>query len=122
MNKRKLLYGSLLTTLLLTASCNSFLEENPDNRVDLDNVVKAAQLLTNAYASGSYTFTEWMSDNVSYTTGTFILPEHNEAYQWQDVTSIAQDTPTNFWAHNSGRVCLRQIDQPTNQRDPHVSS
>lgn len=97
MNKRKLLYGSLLTTLLLTASCNSFLEENPDNRVDLDNVVKAAQLLTNAYASGSYTFTEWMSDNVSYTTGTFILPEHNEAYQWQDVTSIAQDTPTNFW-------------------------
>lgn len=81
----------------LLAGCDKYLEENPDNRVELDTPEKAAQLLTNAYSNAGYTFTEWMSDNVSYTTGTTKLPEHVQSYQWEDVTSINQDTPTNFW-------------------------
>jgi starch-binding outer membrane protein, SusD/RagB family len=90
--------GSLVMAgLLVFASCNDFLEENPDNRVELNNLEKASQLLTNAYASGGYTFTEWMSDNVDYTTGTFRLTEHNQSYAWQDVIGVNQDTPTNFW-------------------------
>jgi starch-binding outer membrane protein, SusD/RagB family len=82
---------------LLTGSCNNFLEENPDNRVELNSVEKSAQLLTNAYSGAGYTFTEWMSDNVSYTFGTQKLPEHNQSYNWEDITSINQDTPSNFW-------------------------
>jgi translation initiation factor IF-2 len=57
---------------------------------------KAAQLLTNAYSSGSYTFTEWMSDNVSFTFGTQKLPEHIQAFSWDDFTGIDQDTPSSF--------------------------
>lgn len=87
----------IIAGMLVTTSCNNFLEENPDNRVELDNLEKAAQLLTNAYASGGYTFTEWMSDNVSFTTGTTRLVEHNQSYAWEDVTGVNQDTPTNFW-------------------------
>lgn len=79
------------------AGCDSYLDENPDNRVDLNNPDKAAQLLTNAYASSGYLFTEWMGDNVRYTTGTTKLPEHDQAYNWQDVLSINQDTRTDFW-------------------------
>jgi starch-binding outer membrane protein, SusD/RagB family len=88
----------MLTTLILISwSCGNYLEENPDNRVELNSTKKAAQLLTNAYSSAAYTFTEWMSDNVSYTTGTTKLPEHNQAYQWEDITTDNQDTPIYFW-------------------------
>lgn len=86
-----------LSLLMLLGSCNSFLEENPDNRVELNNPDKAAQLLTNAYSSAAYTFTEWMSDNVSYTFGTTKLPEHDQAYTWSEFTGIDQDTPSQYW-------------------------
>lgn len=86
----------ILGFTLLTA-CDQYLEENPDNRVDLNTVEKAAQLLTNAYSSGGYQFTEWMTDNVTYTNGTTKLPEHVQAYEWKDIFPVNQDTPTNFW-------------------------
>lgn len=89
--------SSLAFVMILLSGCDNYLEENPDNRVELNNLDKAAQLLTNAYSSGSYTFTEWMSDNVSYTFGTTKLPEHDQAYTWKDFTGIDQDTPANFW-------------------------
>lgn len=87
----------LIIGLLTFAGCGDYLEENPDNRVELNNVTKAAQLLTNAYSSASYSFTEWMSDNVAFTFGTTKLVEHNQAFNWQDFTGINQDTPSNFW-------------------------
>jgi len=86
-----------LFSLLVLGSCDRFLEENPDNRVELNNPDKAAQLLTNAYSNAAYTFTEWMSDNVSYTFGTTKLPEHDQAYTWSEFTGIDQDTPSQFW-------------------------
>ncbi|MCI0751215.1 MAG: RagB/SusD family nutrient uptake outer membrane protein [Flammeovirgaceae bacterium] len=96
---KKLIQNIVLLTplLLMLASCDQFLEKNPDNRVDLDTVEKAAKLLTNAYSSSAYTFTDWMGDNVTYTLGTFKLPEHVQAYQWEDITPDNQDTPTYFW-------------------------
>ena len=87
----------LLTGITLLAGCDKFLEENPDNRVELNTPEKSAQLLTNAYTNAAYTFTEWMGDNVTYTTGTTKLLEHVQMYNWQDVTSVNQDTPPNFW-------------------------
>lgn len=82
---------------LALSGCDSYLNENPDNRVDLNTPEKAAQLLTNAYSGSGYLFTEWMTDNVRYTTGTTKLLEHDQAYHWEDVTSVNQDTPTDFW-------------------------
>jgi hypothetical protein len=98
MKIRIYLYKLMITAAALTAaSCGQYLEENPDNRVELNTTKKAAQLLTNAYSSAGYTFTEWMSDNVSFTTGTVKLPEHNQSYVWEDVTTDSQDTPIYFW-------------------------
>lgn len=91
-------YGWIIVLGGLTlAGCDNYLNENPDNRVDLNTTEKAAQLLTNAYSSSGYLFTEWMSDNVRYTTGTTRLVEHNQAYNWEDVISTNQDTPTDYW-------------------------
>ena len=90
-------YLAFTFLLLAYGSCDNFLEENPDNRVELNNTDKAAQLLTNAYSAASYSFTEWMSDNVEFTFGTTKLPEHDQAYVWDDFTGINQDTPSQFW-------------------------
>lgn len=97
MTKHLFKYGLMLCALMALGSCDRFLEENPDNRVELNNTDKAAQLLTNAYSSAAYTFTEWMSDNVSYTFGTTKLPEHDQAYTWSEFTGIDQDTPSQYW-------------------------
>jgi starch-binding outer membrane protein, SusD/RagB family len=83
--------------LILLSSCDKYLSETPDNRVDLNTIEKSAQLLTNAYSGAGYNFTEWMSDNVTFTTQTTKLTEHNQMYVWEDPTSVNQDTPTNFW-------------------------
>lgn len=97
--KRHITYysASLILGLTLLTACDKYLEENPDNRVDLNTTEKAAQLLTNAYSSGGYEFTEWMTDNVTYTNGTTKLPEHVQAYEWDVIFPVSQDTPTNFW-------------------------
>jgi len=92
----KIIFLSLVMMLSIT-SCDKYLEENPDNRVELDTPEKAAQLLTNAYSGAGYTFTEWMGDNVGYTLNTSKLQNQNQLYRWEDVTSIEQDSPSNFW-------------------------
>lgn len=112
----------LLTSLLALQACDNFLSENPDNRVEINSTEKAAQLLTSAYSGAAYTFTEWMSDNVTYTTGTFILPEHTQSYQWEDITSVNQDTPANFWASGYQAIAhanqvLAVIDNLPGERD-----
>lgn len=95
---KKYLTCTLLGLVLVALNgCDKFLDENPDNRVELNNTTKAAQLLTNAYSNAAYTFTEWMSDDVSYTFGTTKLPEHDQAYTWSEFTGIDQDTPSQFW-------------------------
>lgn len=89
--------GLLVIIMALLPACDDYLEETPDNRVELNTLLKASQLLTNAYASGSYSFTEWMGDLVTFIRGTSRQPEHNELYAWEDPTAISQDTPTYFW-------------------------
>ena len=83
--------------IAILSACDNYLEETPDNRVELDTPEKAALLLTNAYSSAGYLFTDWMSDNVSFTVGTFKRPEYNQLYEWKEPTAIEQDTPANFW-------------------------
>ncbi len=101
---KKWLKFSVIVPLGMLAGCGDFLSENPDNRVEIKTIKQASQLLTNAYSDGGYTFTEWMSDNVDFTTGTTRLPEHNQSYQWEDVISVEQDTPGNFWSSSYSAI------------------
>ncbi|MTI39859.1 RagB/SusD family nutrient uptake outer membrane protein [Fulvivirga lutimaris] len=90
---------ALAALLLVVGSCNDFLDEVPDNRVALNDLDKAAQLLTNAYSTASPAFTDWMSDNVSWTRGTTIRPGQELLYKWEDDLSdpTEPDSPTSFW-------------------------
>lgn len=85
---------------LSLVSCNDFLDENPDNRVALDDLERAEQLLVNAYSLASPNFTDWYTDDITeYTLGTEKLPEHDVMYTWGDVsvTPSDWDTPDFFW-------------------------
>lgn len=94
--KSVLIFGFSVFSL---ASCNNFLDESPDNRVELDDLEKASQLLTSAYSIASPAFSDWLSDDFTYTIGTNIRPEHQEMYAWEDVTFGPEeiDTPNFFW-------------------------
>ncbi len=89
----------LLALMTLVSACEEFLDEVPDNRVALDNLNKAQQLLTNAYSASSYAFTDWMTDNVGFTTGVTLRNNHISAYAWEDFIDgpTEQDTPIYFW-------------------------
>lgn len=81
-------------------SCDPFLDEIPDNRVELNTLDKAAQLLTNGYSIASPAFTDWMTDDVQYTLGTTIRPSQLEIYNWEEVDNGGPnevDTPDFFW-------------------------
>ncbi|MEM7297163.1 MAG: RagB/SusD family nutrient uptake outer membrane protein [Bacteroidota bacterium] len=89
----------LVVLIILFGSCNSFLDEDPDNRVELNTLDKAAQLLVNGYSVASPNFTDWMSDNVLFTLGTTKRLSQQQMYAWEDVTTgpTELDTPDFFW-------------------------
>ncbi len=82
-----------------SVSCNDFLDENPDNRVALDNLEKASQLLVSGYSIASPNFTDWMTDDVQHTVGTNLRLSHQQMYAWEDVTTgpTEQDSPDFYW-------------------------
>ena len=89
-----------LSVLAVFSSCNSFLDETPDNRLRLDSFEKVAELVTNAYPAGSGVFMEWMSDNVGADPKNMQRMEMTQAYKWQDVEQEGQDTPSFYWSSN----------------------
>ena len=94
---------SVIALLMLSlSSCDNYLDEVPDNRVSLDGLDKAGQLLTNAYSVSSPAFTDWMTDDLSYTIGTIKRPHHDRLFTWSDDTSdpTEQDSPSHFWSEN----------------------
>lgn len=108
-----------LLTLGVCSSCDSFLEESPDNRLRLDSYEKVAELLTNAYPGGSGVFMEWMSDNVGADPKNVQRIDMTQAYLWQNVELEGQDTPSYYWsshytaiAHaNQTLVALEEVDE-----------
>jgi hypothetical protein len=103
--RSSLAIGVVVCTLL---GCNDFLSEVPDNRVSLDDLDKAAQLLTNAYTDASPAFTDWMTDNVSYTFGVTLRQSHEEAYAWEEISGgpTEQDTPDYYWFGSYGAIAI----------------
>jgi hypothetical protein len=86
--------------LLFAFGCDRYLDEIPDNRVELNTLDKASQLLTNGYSIASPSFTHWMSDDVQFTIGNTILPYMEQLYHWEEVTTGGpdnQDSPDFFW-------------------------
>ena len=99
-------YKSLIIGLAVLScfSCSDFLDEVPDNRVEIDNIEKAAQLVGNAYNPAAYLFTDWMSDNAANLQGVGKQPVVNDAFRWGKSNSVAQDSPEFFWNGAYGAI------------------
>jgi len=84
---------------LSVCSCDDYLNEIPDRRIDLDNLSKVSELLTNAYPSGSYLFLEAMTDNVGPVPSNIQITKMEDAYTWSTFSSEDQDTPAYYWSY-----------------------
>lgn len=96
--KRNIIIGTLLS--LMFASCNKYLDENPDNRAEINTVDKVAGLLVSAYPQRHYLFTESASDNAEDRT----LPlssnqsqPYVDLYFWRDPEGSGNSTPAEYW-------------------------
>lgn len=109
------------------ASCDSYLDEMPDNRTEVDTEDKVVRLLTSAYPTTSYLIVaECMSDNTddmgerfSNQTSRF----YDQLYAWKDVTDTDNDDMRVFWIYcyqaianaNEALQAIEKMGGPTTQ-------
>lgn len=101
--KQLIIYTTLLVTL---GSCKKYLNENPDNRADINTIDKVAKLLVNAYPDRTYLFNEAASDNSEDRT-TINSKEgepFTDLYLWHDPEGVGDCTPAEYWM-----ACYRAI-------------
>lgn len=87
----------LLSIAVWMIGCDDFLNEEPDNRLKIDNLEQVQALLVNAYPEGNWLFVEWLSDNTGLTLTNYMLPHMVQIYTYDNVVEKAQDTPTYYW-------------------------
>ncbi len=99
MKKHNILTTIAIFGLILFSGCEKFLEQQPDDRTELNSPVKVAELLANAYPHGNYiTMAESMSDNAGDKgTGGRDLP-NSLAWAYSDqIDASSEDTPPFYW-------------------------
>lgn len=103
MKRSNLLYtlGLSLFVGLSFTSCDDFLDENPDNRTELDTEDKVISLLTSAYTSHSYAIiNECLSDNTDDMGPRYSKYDDRfikQAYSWSDMTEVDNDGVMSMW-------------------------
>lgn len=118
----KKIFNILLFSVLIfpITSCEKFLDEEPDMRVDLDTKEKIASLLVSAYPKRNYLmFAEVASDNVEDKKTANAMhndPPYPDLYFWRDFDLDETGTPTDFWnatyaAISSANHALRSIEE-----------
>lgn len=85
--------------VLGVCSCNSFLDETPDMRTEINTPEKIQELLATAYPDATYfAVAEAMSDNSGFRVNSNNEQRLTElAYHWEDNNDIIRDTPTFYW-------------------------
>lgn len=88
----------LIGICFMTASCDDFLSQVPDNRTQIDSKEKIAELLVTAYPEANYMmFCEAMSDNVEDNPAATQDVRNSDAYFWREISATTQDTPEYYW-------------------------
>ncbi|MDE7379301.1 MAG: RagB/SusD family nutrient uptake outer membrane protein [Paraprevotella sp.] len=117
-------YIAVAAVAVLASSCNDFLDQVPDNRVEIGTADECKQLLVDAYLQYNYaTICEFSSDNVVDNNS----PDENgnrynltyrdeadlEAFAWDDIVSnIDTDSPSMVWSgcYHAIAVCNNALD------------
>ena len=119
MKHARLLLISALAGLTLTA-CNDFLDELPDDRIEIDKVEKVEALLASAYPADTYVrLAELASDNVDDLNGDLngnYDRFSEQCYRWQEITESDNENAAMVWqghyaAIASANHALQAIDE-----------
>lgn len=108
--KRNNIYKVLFlsASVLSLASCDSFLDELPDNRMELKSKEEVAKLLVSAYPTQSSDYLlETYSDNVDEYIGSGLTEwdkYQTEAWSWGEITSVDDETPQSLWNSFYGSI------------------
>jgi hypothetical protein len=88
-----------LLMLIGVSSCDEFLSETPDNRLEIDTPEKISELLADAYPDGSYvSITESMTDNVSDNKSSLVNINNEQSYNWElQDDQTGRDTQGFYW-------------------------
>ena len=82
-------------------SCNDYLDELPDDRIEIDKVEKVKALLASAYPSDTYVrLTELASDNVDDLNGDLngnYDRFSEQCYRWQEITESDNENAAMVW-------------------------
>lgn len=92
--------------MMLTASCDKFLDVMPDNRAEIDSEQKIQSLLSSAYPDHDYIMvTELMSDNYDKFNNTYVNSQFFEqVWHWEDITESNNESPENIWSACYGAI------------------
>ncbi|MCR4917043.1 MAG: RagB/SusD family nutrient uptake outer membrane protein [Prevotella sp.] len=119
MKHTRLFLITALAGLTLTA-CNDFLDELPDDRIEIDKVEKVEALLASAYPADSYVrLAELASDNVDDLNGDLngnYDRFSEQCYRWQEITESDNENAAMVWqghyaAIASANHALQAIDE-----------
>lgn len=101
-------YFYTLLFFAIFASCDDFLDEQPDNRTTIDSVSKVAELVTGAYPLAAYgPFVDPRTDNArdkGFQATEFDV--NTEMFFWNDFSINEPDTPLFYW-----NACYKAIAQ-----------
>ncbi|MCT4647309.1 MAG: RagB/SusD family nutrient uptake outer membrane protein [Carboxylicivirga sp.] len=112
------IYTILILLLPSIWGCETYLDESPDNRIEVNTLEKASRLLVNAYPSVDLLFTDWFTDDAEFIETNLQQPLMTAAYGWEDLEEFdTYNSPSNYWyaaysaiAHaNSALEALEQI-------------
>lgn len=92
-------YIYIFILLIISTSCEKFLDQTPDNRTEINSVEKVGQLLASAYPAASYA--AMLNSRVDYVSdkgpGFTENVTNSDAFFWRDISDVSQDTPDYFW-------------------------
>ncbi|MCT4586332.1 MAG: RagB/SusD family nutrient uptake outer membrane protein [Carboxylicivirga sp.] len=92
------IYILLVLLLPFVVSCEKYLDESPDNRIEINTLDKAALLLVSAYPSVDLLFTDWFTDDVEFIETNRQQPLMTAAYYWEDLVEFdSYNSPSNYW-------------------------
>lgn len=94
------IFAIALLAGLSFASCDKFLDENPDRRASLDTPEKVIKILGSAYMENGYPqVCEIMSDNVDEYNDNNPYTDRflEQVWYWNDVTEDDNESPERFW-------------------------
>ena len=88
-----------LCAIVLTTSCDSYLDKLPDDRAEINSVEKVKTLLTSAYPELSTDFLMEMSGDNAMDNGSQYTaqPDQDKRYRWEDVETKGNDDPYMIW-------------------------